>query len=48
MGKLLGFEIHNYGSLKNIKMGKTFSNQDGKDLGNFIAIIGPSVLNDEF
>lgn len=42
MGKLLGFEIKNYGSLKNIRMGRTFSYQKEKELGNLIAIIGPS------
>ena len=42
MGKILGIGIKNYGSLKDIKMGKLFSDQQGEELGNMIAIIGPS------
>ncbi|MCD8084310.1 MAG: ATPase, partial [Clostridiales bacterium] len=42
MGKILGIEIQNYGSLKHIKMGKLFSDQTGKELGNMVAVIGPS------
>lgn len=42
MGKLLGFRINNYGSLKQIKMGKLFSDQHGDELGNLVAIIGKS------
>lgn len=42
MGKILGIEILNYGSLKQIKMGKLLSDQTGKELGNMVAIIGPS------
>ncbi|MBM6724784.1 AAA family ATPase [Pseudoflavonifractor phocaeensis] len=42
MGKILGIEIQNYGSLKHIKMGKLFSDQSGTELGNMVAIIGPS------
>lgn len=42
MGKILGIAIQNYGSLKNIKMGKLYSNQHGSELGNMVAIIGPS------
>lgn len=42
MGKILGIEIKNYGSLKYIKMGKLFSDQSGTELGNMVAIIGPS------
>ena len=42
MGKILGIEIRNYGTLKNIKMGKLFSDQKGVPLGNMVAIIGPS------
>lgn len=42
MGKILGIAIQNYGSLKQIKMGKLFSDQTGTELGNMIAIIGPS------
>lgn len=42
MGKILGIAIQNYGSLKNIKMGKLFSDQTGNELGNMVAMIGPS------
>ena len=42
MGKILGIEIQNYGSLKHVKMGKLYSDQSGAELGNMIAIIGPS------
>ena len=42
MGKILGIAIQNYGSLKNIKMGKLYSDQSGSELGNMVAIIGPS------
>lgn len=42
MGKIEGISIQNYGSLKSIKMGKLFSYQDGKPLGNMVTIIGPS------
>lgn len=42
MGKILGIAIQNYGSLKNIKMGKLYTDQKGEELGNMIAIIGPS------
>lgn len=42
MGKILGIAIQNYGSLKNIKMGKLYSDRQKKELGNMIAIIGPS------
>lgn len=42
MGKILGIAIQNYGSLKQIKMGKLFSDQSGAELGNMVAIIGPS------
>lgn len=42
MGKILGIAIENYGSLKQIKMGKLLSDQSGQELGNMIAIIGPS------
>ena len=42
MGKILGIAIQNYGSLKNIKMGKLYSDQSGSELGNMAAIIGPS------
>lgn len=42
MGKILGIAIQNYGSLKNIEMGKLYSNQRGSELGNMVAIIGPS------
>ena len=42
MGKILGIAIQNYGSLKQIKMGKLHSDQSAQELGNMIAIIGPS------
>ena len=42
MGKILGIAIQNYGSLKNVKMGKLYSDQSGSELGNMAAIIGPS------
>lgn len=42
MGKILGIAIQNYGSLKNIKMGKLYSDRSGDELGNMVAIIGPS------
>ena len=42
MGKILGIKIENYGALKSIKMGKLFSDQSGEELGNMVAIIGPS------
>lgn len=42
MGKILGIAIQNYGSLKQIKMGKLLSDQSGDELGNMIAVIGPS------
>ena len=42
MGKIAGISIKNYGSLKNIKMGKLYSDSSGSELENMIAIIGPS------
>lgn len=42
MGKILGIAIRNYGSLKEIKMGKLYSDRSGDELGNMVAIIGPS------
>ncbi|MCI8993023.1 MAG: AAA family ATPase [Eubacterium sp.] len=42
MGKILGIAIQNYGTLKNVKMGKLFSDQRGNELDNMVAIIGPS------
>lgn len=42
MGKILGIAIQNYGSLKDIKMGKLFSDRNAEELGNMVAIIGPS------
>lgn len=42
MGKILGIKIENYGVLKSIKMGKLFSDQSGEELGNMVAVIGPS------
>ena len=42
MGKILGIAIQNYGSLKDIQMGKLLTNQHGEELKNMVAIIGPS------
>lgn len=42
MGKILGINIKNYGVLKDIRMGKLLSYQAGQELGNMVAIIGPS------
>lgn len=42
MGKILGIAIQNYGSLKHIKMGKLYSDRSSDELGNMVAIIGPS------
>lgn len=42
MGKIQGIAIKNYGTLKDIKMGKLLSDQRGEPLGNMVAIIGPS------
>ncbi len=42
MGKILGISLQNYGSLKSVKMGKLYTDQKGSELGNMVAIIGPS------
>ncbi|MCC8151067.1 MAG: AAA family ATPase, partial [Lachnospiraceae bacterium] len=42
MGKILGIKVQNYGSLKDVKIGKLFSDQSGDELGNMVAVIGPS------
>lgn len=42
MGKIEGIRIENYGALKSICMGKLFSYQEGRPLGNMVTIIGPS------
>jgi len=42
MGRIAGIRIRNYGSLKDIKMGKLLSDKDGKELTNINAIIGQS------
>lgn len=42
MGKIEGIGINNYGSLKHVILGKTFSHQDIKPLSNMTTIIGPS------
>ena len=42
MGKIDGITIRNYGSLKNITLGRTLSHQYTKPLGNMTTIIGPS------
>lgn len=42
MGRIAGIRIKNYGSLKNIKLGKVLSDSSGKELTNMNAIIGQS------
>lgn len=42
MGKILGFAIKNYGSLKDIQMGQLYGSRGGAPLGNMVAIIGSS------
>ncbi len=42
MGKILGIQIQNYGSLRDVKLGKLFSDQSEDELGNMVAVIGPS------
>lgn len=42
VGKILGIGIKNYGTLKDISMGRLFNNQKGIPLGNMVAIIGSS------
>lgn len=42
MGRIAGIRIQNYGSLKNIKLGKVLSDNSGKELTNMNAIIGQS------
>ncbi len=42
MGKIEGILIENYGVLKSVCMGKLFSFQQGKPLGNMVTVIGPS------
>lgn len=42
MGKIEGIKIQNYGPLKHVILGKTFSHQKAKALGNLTAVIGPS------
>lgn len=42
MGRIVGIRIKNYGSLKNIKLGKLLSDKKGKELSNINAIIGQS------
>ena len=43
MGKLIGVQIQNFGSLRNIKMGRVYSDPSGtKELTNMVAIIGKS------
>ncbi len=42
MGKILGIKIQNYGSLRDIKMGRLFGDQSGDELGNMVAVIGQS------
>ena len=40
MARIEGIQIKNYGVLKDVVLGKTFSNQSGKPLGNLTAVIG--------
>ena len=42
MGRIAGIRIKNYGSLKEIKMGKLLFDSKGKELTNMKAIIGQS------
>ncbi|MDY3909152.1 MAG: hypothetical protein SOZ48_05410 [Eubacterium sp.] len=42
MGRIAGIRIKNYGSLKEIKMGKLLFDSKGKELTNMNAIIGQS------
>lgn len=42
MGRIAGIRIKNYGSLKDIKIGKLLSDKNGKELTNINAIIGQS------
>ncbi len=42
MGRIAGIRIRNYGSLKDVKMGRLLSDNSGKELTNMNAIIGQS------
>lgn len=42
MGRIAGIRIKNYGSLKNVKLGKLLFGSEGKELTNMNAIIGQS------
>lgn len=42
MGRIAGIRIKNYGSLKNIQIGKLLSDRKGKELANMNAVIGQS------
>ena len=42
MGRIAGIRIKNYGSLKDIKMGKLLFDSKGKELANLNAVIGQS------
>lgn len=42
MGKIEGISIKNYGSLKNVTLGKTRTHETNKPLSNMTTIIGPS------
>lgn len=42
MGKIEGIKIENYGSLKNVILGKTRTNQNIAELGSMVTIIGSS------
>jgi predicted ATPase len=42
MGRVAGIRIKNYGSLKDIKMGRLLSDKEGTELSNINAVIGQS------
>ncbi len=42
MGRIAGIRIKNYGSLKEIRLGRLLSDKSGKELTNINAIIGQS------
>lgn len=42
MGKILGIRVKNYGTLKDIKMGQTYADKEGRPLDNMVAVIGSS------
>lgn len=42
MGKILGMRVRNFGTLKDIKMGQTYTDRNEKPLDNMVAVIGSS------